>query len=91
MGNPRKKEAPFTNNRVNCRAGDKIFFYSDGLTDQLGGEQGMKYGTRRVREVLLENKGLTIPQIEELFRYDFKNWMGKERQLDDVILIGIEI
>ena len=56
----------------------------------MGGEQGLKYGSKRVRDLLLDHKGLTMPQTEDLFRQDFMTWMGEERQLDDVIMIGIE-
>jgi hypothetical protein len=41
--------------------------------------------------VLLENPGLTIHQLHDLFRSDFDDWMGNERQLDDLLLIGIEV
>ena len=88
--NPRKKEEPFKNHVIPCRPGDKIFFYSDGLSDQMGGAQGLKYGSKRVRDLLLDHKGLTMAQTEDLFRQDFTTWMGEERQLDDVIMIGIE-
>ncbi|HDR68504.1 MAG TPA: PAS domain S-box protein, partial [Bacteroidaceae bacterium] len=84
--NERKQEKPFVNYKIECEKGDKIFIFSDGLTDQLGGEKGLKYGIGRVRKILLDNMGLTMPRIEEYFKYDFDNWMGKERQLDDVIM-----
>ena len=70
--------------------GDKIFFFSDGLTDQLGGPDESKYSPARVREILLEYPGYTMPQFRDHFTKDFKEWMGDQRQLDDVLLIGIE-
>ena len=84
-------EKPFTNVEVTYRAGDKFFFFTDGLTDQLGGPDGLKYGSGRVRQELLENAAFTLPQFHDHFRKDFIAWMGSERQLDDLLLIGIEI
>ncbi|MDF1573596.1 MAG: hypothetical protein P1P86_00185 [Bacteroidales bacterium] len=40
---------------------------------------------------MLENAGYTMPQFYDHFKKDFTEWMGKERQLDDLLLIGIEV
>jgi serine phosphatase RsbU (regulator of sigma subunit) len=91
LKHPRKPERPFTNTELSYRKGDKFFFFTDGLTDQMGGPEGLKYGSGRVRQLLLENPGYTIPQFREFFQSDFVEWMGSERQLDDLLLIGIEV
>ena len=57
----------------------------------MGGPEGLKYGSARVREMLLEHAGYTIHQFHDFFRDDFTRWMGEERQLDDLLLIGIDI
>ena len=41
--------------------------------------------------MLLEHPGYTIPQFQEFFQSDFTAWKGNERQLDDLLLIGIEV
>ena len=87
----RKAEKPFTNTEIHYQPGDKFFFFTDGLTDQMGGPEGLKYGSARVRQTLLENAGYTIPQFYDYFQGDFIAWMGKERQLDDLLMIGIEV
>jgi len=86
----KKPEEPFTNHEISFLKGDKFFFFTDGLTDQMGGPEGLKYGSGRVRQVLLENAGYTLPQFHDFFQSDFTTWMGKERQLDDLLLLGIE-
>ena len=91
LKHPRKPEKPFTNMEVPYRPGDKFFFFTDGLTDQMGGPEGLKYGSARVRQVLLENAGYTIPQFNDHFRSDFAAWMDNDQQLDDLLLIGIEV
>ncbi len=91
LKHPRKPEQAFSTVEVSYNPGDKFFFYTDGLTDQMGGPEGLKYGSPRVRQVLLENAGYTMHQYNDFFKADFTNWMGKERQLDDLLLIGIEV
>jgi len=91
LKHPRNPEKPFTNVEVAYRPGDKFFFFTDGFTDQLGGPDGLSYGSGRMRQELLENPAYTLPQFKEHFRKDFLAWMGNERQLDDLLLIGIEV
>ncbi len=88
---PRKKvEKEFTNHHIKLQKGDKIFFFSDGLTDQIGGENDKKYTPKRVRENLVENHDFTMPRFANFFSKDFKRWQGNNKQLDDVLMIGIE-
>ncbi len=87
----KKKEKEFENHEIPYEDGDKIFIFSDGLPDQLGGERRRKYQSRRIREALTENEDLTMAHFERHFSSDFSNWMGDEKQVDDVLLIGIEL
>jgi serine phosphatase RsbU (regulator of sigma subunit) len=85
-----KTEEPFTNYAINILSGDKIFFYSDGLSDQLGGPEHKKYSPGRVRNIILENINFSMTQYCEYFIDDFETWKGQNKQIDDVLLLGIE-
>jgi PAS domain S-box-containing protein len=85
----KRPEKDFTNNIIDLRKGDKIFIFSDGLSDQMGGPEGSKYSPTRIRNILLENPGYTLSQFHDYFKEDFKTWLSNERQIDDVLLIGI--
>ncbi|HJZ41397.1 MAG TPA: PAS domain S-box protein [Bacteroidales bacterium] len=86
----KKEEENFTNYMINYKRGDKFFFFSDGLPDQLGGPEDKKYSPKRIRELILENKDLPIEKYSNLFSEDFETWKGDGKQIDDVLLIGIE-
>jgi PAS domain S-box-containing protein len=86
----KKEEKDFTNYVINIHKGDKIFFFSDGLTDQLGGPEIKKYSPKRIREKIVENKHLTMDEFNSFFTEDFMKWMGDNKPIDDVLLIGIE-
>jgi hypothetical protein len=45
---------------------------------------------KRIRENIVENKDLSMQQYANLFASDFKKWKGNNKQIDDVLLIGIE-
>ncbi|NPA36446.1 MAG: PAS domain S-box protein [Chlorobi bacterium] len=90
---PRRVEKDFENNIIKYQKGDKIFIFSDGLPDQIGGkeERKKKYQARRIREALVEDPSHTMAYYSRFFPKDFFEWMGEEKQVDDVLLIGIEL
>ncbi len=86
----KKPEKDFINHIIEIKKGDKIFIFSDGMPDQVGGPEGRKYSPQRIRANITENKDLNMQQYSSLFAADFKKWKGKTKQIDDVLLIGIE-
>ena len=86
----KKPEEPFTTHRIKPEKGDKIFFFSDGLPDQLGGPERKKYSPRRIREMIVEYQHYTMNEFNKLFEEDFLQWKTGLKQTDDVLLIGIE-
>lgn len=89
-GNQYKNRSSFTNHSIKVAAGESIYFFSDGLTDQFGGADGLKFGPRRTREVLLENAHLSMQEQCTKVRDAFNQWKGTNKQIDDLLLIGIK-
>jgi serine phosphatase RsbU (regulator of sigma subunit) len=75
---------------LKLKENDRIFFFSDGLPDQIGGANKRKYQNVRVREAITGNKEYSMVQYSNHFARDFKKWKGDYKQIDDVLLIGIE-
>ncbi len=86
----KKADEKFINHSIAYKTGDKIFIFTDGLTDQLGGPYGRKYSPGRVRDLILEHPGYIMKQYHDIFDRDFRQWIKDFRQLDDVLMIGIE-
>jgi PAS domain S-box-containing protein len=86
----KKVEDDFVNHVIPFKKSDRIFFFTDGITDQLGGPYGRKYTLTRIREKILEHPGFTMQQYHKLFEEDFFKWQEGFKQLDDVLMIGIE-
>jgi len=86
----KKAEKDFINHTIEIVKGDKIFIFSDGMPDQVGGGDDRKYSPQRIRDNIVNNKDFTMQQYASLFASDFKKWKGKNKQIDDVLLIGIE-
>ncbi|PCH69612.1 MAG: hypothetical protein COC01_01190 [Bacteroidetes bacterium] len=87
----RGKEIKFTNHKLQLAEGDSIFFYSDGLIDQVGGPKGRRFQNDQVKEIIIENKDKSMDELKVIFNDQFINWMGSEKQLDDVIMMGIKV
>lgn len=86
----KKIDEKFINHKIKLKKGDKIFFFTDGLTDQLGGPYGRKFSPKRVRDLILEYPGHTMQQFHDMFEEEFNQWQKGFKQLDDVLVIGIE-
>jgi len=86
----KKPEADFENHLINLQAKDRVFFFSDGLPDQVSGETGRKYQASRIRELLVANYDVKIFDYENLIYEDFIAYKGDYKQVDDILLIGIE-
>ena len=88
--NRKKPEALFTNHLIPYQTGDKIFFFTDGMPDQLGGPENKKYSPGRIRDIISGNPGFTMNQFRQHFKKDFEEWMKNAKQIDDVLIIGLE-
>lgn len=86
---PGKPEPEFKNYCIDISESDCIYMFSDGLPDQFGGPHDTKYLPKRIKEIVVENNKLPMNQIYDVFNKDFKRWLGKGNQIDDILLIGI--
>lgn len=80
----------FENFVTQLNKGDRIYVCSDGYPDQFGGPKDKKIGPKKIRKMLVEYKDLPMSEVKTKL-YDFlKEWQGEQRQMDDVLFIGVE-
>lgn len=85
------KEQPFTNHLIAVQKNDKLYMYSDGFADQVGGIKNKKYQTRALKQLLLKTSDLPMAEQKELLQAEFRQWKGDNDQIDDLVIFGIEI
>jgi serine phosphatase RsbU (regulator of sigma subunit) len=68
-----------------------IYLCSDGYQDQFGGENDRKFMIKQLRETLLTISKLDLNSQRESLSRTFENWKGKQKQIDDVMIIGVKI
>lgn len=81
----------FTVNKIKFSPGDRIFLYSDGITDQLGGDQQKRLKRKQFFEKLLEIQTKSINlQKSDIFTW-LEKWKNSNEQTDDILVVGIEL
>ncbi len=84
-------EKTFTDTLISFSKGDYIYLSSDGYFDQFGGTENKKFSKKRFIAEL--NAIYTLP-AEEQYRHllnTMKDWKGHNRQIDDMMVIGIHL
>lgn len=81
----------FTGHQLNLKSGDTFYIFSDGYTDQFGGEKGKKFKTSNLKKLLLSIQCENMDRQNEIIDDTFEKWKGSLEQLDDVCMIGIRI
>lgn len=85
------KEKPFANNIIQLEKDDKLYLFTDGYVDQIGGENNKKFMPRQFKELLIDisNK----PMIEQKRHLDksIEKWKKGYPQVDDILVMGIKI
>lgn len=82
---------PFENNQFHCISGDRIVLFSDGYSDQIGGETRKKMKRANMMNLLLASSTKTIENQINFMRDAFQKWKMDTEQIDDVCVMIIEI
>lgn len=86
------RSSAFTNNEIQLQKGDRVYMFTDGITDQFGErEKGKlsKFKPKRLRELICNVSCLdTQSQMREI-ESTIDQWRGDCEQTDDILVIGI--
>jgi serine phosphatase RsbU (regulator of sigma subunit) len=82
---------PFTLRTIELQKDDCVYTFTDGFSDQFGGDRGKKLMSKKFKEILasIADKPMETQKIE--LETHFDNWRGTIEQVDDVLVIGIRI
>lgn len=86
------KEEHYNLTEINLEKNDTIYLFTDGISDQLGGETGKKYLRKNFVNYLsqianqpLNNQKISINEM-------FRDWKGKhQEQTDDILVLGLKV
>jgi len=85
------RKAEYTNHSIDIKKDTAIYMFSDGFQDQFGGENNQKFMLNRLQRMLFEMRNepmdIQLKKLEEAF----ENWKGDQRQIDDILVMGIKL
>ena len=81
----------FTNHSLTIDKGSRIYLFTDGYADQFGGPLGKKLKYKAFERILMSTSTLSMENQKNELTIAFDNWKGKNEQVDDVCIIGIEV
>lgn len=90
---------PFTLKRVKLFKNDMIYLFTDGITDQIGGEENKKFSSHSLRNLILSNWLLGPDEQMRIIENTINDWMNYPSpingqvydQIDDICVMGIRV
>ncbi len=76
--------AEFERFELSFQKGEKLMLFSDGLTDQFGGEHDKKFSVLRLKQLLSGHSHKTVSELKEIIYQEHKAWKGNNKQTDDL-------
>lgn len=76
---------------ITIKKDDLLCLFTDGITDQFGGEKNKKYNPARLRQFLLMNEHLPLDKLKDKLNDEISEWQGTYEQTDDILFIGLKI
>ena len=68
---------------------DMIYVFTDGFSDQFGGQKGKKYKSAKFKRFLTDISEKSVEEQHQLVKKELDDWKGDLDQLDDVCIIGV--
>lgn len=81
----------FESVHFSLQPGDQFYLFTDGYTDQFGGDNVKKFNRKRFRNLLLSLDGFSLKNQKKELDLSFNNWKGNQEQIDDVCVVGVKI
>lgn len=85
-----KSNFNYSTQTISYQKGDRLYMFSDGITDQFN-DKDEKFGLTRLRNNMAINYTKPANEQEKAFLVEIDNWKKSTRQLDDMMLAGIAL
>ncbi|MDX2470495.1 MAG: 7TM diverse intracellular signaling domain-containing protein [SAR324 cluster bacterium] len=85
------RDFDFTSHSLDLNSGDRFYLFSDGITEQAGGDKGLPFGKKRLNAILEANKGETLSYLHQVLLNEFFEYLGEESQRDDLSVVGMQV
>lgn len=83
------EERVFAKHTIDISHPTALYLFSDGYQDQYGEESKKKLGAKFFKEMLFEIHQQPAQIQGQILEKRLTWWQGKERQIDDILVVGI--
>jgi len=93
------KMDPFNRQTINLLKNDRLYLFSDGISDQFGGPNGKRFMNNSLKAALLETYAPEIKDQKRLLENRINEWQAfinpktghQYSQVDDICLMGVKV
>jgi len=86
-----RSDINFTSKKIKVEKGSTIYLFTDGFVDQFGGEKNTKFLSSRFEQLLKSIQQHNLDEQHEKLIVSFDDWKGNNKQLDDILIVGIRL
>lgn len=91
IGGLTEDEQHYESHDIQLRKGDVFYIFTDGYSDQFGGESKKKLMTKLFKEILLSIQDKSMQEQRKYLNNFIHNWKSGIEQVDDMLIIGIQL
>ncbi|MFT5662390.1 MAG: serine phosphatase RsbU (regulator of sigma subunit) [Sulfurimonas sp.] len=89
--NRSKSDYEYTNHEIHVDSSESFYLYSDGITDQTGGDKNFPYGNKKFKTFLSEIQEKPMAEQEQLIVGNLLEYQKENTRRDDITIIGFKI
>jgi len=91
MKKNKKDTIQFHNKTIYLNSSKSFYMFTDGITDQFGGEENKKFSTTKLKNVLSDIQKLNMQDQKSYLRDLMHFWRGDRPQVDDMLVVGFKL
>ncbi len=81
----------YNQHKIEIEKNDILYLFSDGYADQFGGEKGKKLTRKKLKEIILKQRNVTLEEQYKNLLTFHQYYKGSIEQIDDILIMGIKI
>ena len=89
-GEQREIDRKFTTHQLKIAKSSRIYLFSDGFQDQFGGKQDRKFLSKNFKKLLIDIHSFSSEVQHKKLSDTLTKWRGKQKQIDDILVLGFK-
>ncbi|NOQ29572.1 MAG: SpoIIE family protein phosphatase [Helicobacteraceae bacterium] len=86
-----KSDYEYTNHEIHIDSSESFYLYSDGITDQTGGDKHFPYGNKKFKTFLNDIQQKPMSEQQTLILDNLASYQKENTRRDDITVIGFKV